>query len=291
VLRATLERDHRSAPNATKRQSTQSIEEGDHLSRSTTTLESRVQKSKPTQGAKMSTAIIHLRTQITKVPASLSAQHRGKTRVVQALTLREPGAHVWNRVKGESGEAFRAFVAYRDLPGKRSIRKAAEIVGKSHQLLERWSACWSWVSRVAAFDDEILAVQDELAPRSVLAMRRRHAQAGAEMVGKAGESVRALDPTKVSVRDAVALLKTGVDIERQAFGLSDEAQNVPHSNRPTVGVLVQGPIAWMTNPSADPTADKSSGRPGGKVLAEKVVARFRELVVPRPVRTNERRED
>ena len=46
----------------------------------------------------------------------------------------------WFRLKGESRKAYEAFAVYRDLGAARSQAKAAERLGKSLELMKRWSA-------------------------------------------------------------------------------------------------------------------------------------------------------
>ena len=68
-----------------------------------------------------------------------------------------PGGRVawpWRRQPGESRQAFAAFEVYRDgaVRGRRSIRRTARKLGKSRQLLEKWSVKWRWVERCDRFD-------------------------------------------------------------------------------------------------------------------------------------------
>jgi hypothetical protein len=60
----------------------------------------------------------------------------------------------WSRQQGESRQAFAAFRTYLEAEGRRtrSIRATANVLGKSRQLLERWSAQWRWVERCGRYD-------------------------------------------------------------------------------------------------------------------------------------------
>jgi hypothetical protein len=66
----------------------------------------------------------------------------------------------WDRQKGESKQAYEAFRLYLDsaLRGRPSIRKTAERLDKSRQLLEGWSKKWSWVKRV----DQCIVAEDRV---------------------------------------------------------------------------------------------------------------------------------
>jgi hypothetical protein len=67
----------------------------------------------------------------------------------------------WRRQPGESRQAYEAFSAYlrndavRHSTGTRSIRQTARNLGKSRQLLERWSTRWRWIERCYAYDDAV----------------------------------------------------------------------------------------------------------------------------------------
>jgi hypothetical protein len=54
----------------------------------------------------------------------------------------------WGKQKYESKQAYAAFRAYLE---ERSIRKTAQSLGCSRQLLERWSVKWRWVERAKAY--------------------------------------------------------------------------------------------------------------------------------------------
>jgi hypothetical protein len=73
---------------------------------------------------------------------------------VMAVTSAGRVVWPWRRQPGESRQAFAAFEVYRDeaIRGVRSIRRTANKLGKSRQLLERWSARWQWAARCDRFD-------------------------------------------------------------------------------------------------------------------------------------------
>lgn len=83
---------------------------------------------------------------------------------------------LWDRREAESPEAFEAFRAYRDLGVGRSIRKVAEQLDKSRQLVGRWSADHDWVERAGAWDLEQDRQQREAFKRESVAAGRRQAR-------------------------------------------------------------------------------------------------------------------
>lgn len=76
-----------------------------------------------------------------------------------------------------SPERKEAFALYRDFGTNRSLRAVAERLGKTAELIERWSRGDDWVRRVAAWDAECDRRQQE----AMIAERERigkmHAQA------------------------------------------------------------------------------------------------------------------
>src|SRR5829696_250356 len=60
----------------------------------------------------------------------------------------------WERMDGESPEAYEAFGLYRGLGITRSIRSVGQRLGNSRALIERRSRKWLWVARTQAFDAE-----------------------------------------------------------------------------------------------------------------------------------------
>jgi hypothetical protein len=73
---------------------------------------------------------------------------------------------------GESAVAFSAFRLYSEMPAdERSLRLAAEKLGKRLSLLERWSSKHRWKSRSEARDDHLARIEDQEAAR----LRRENA--------------------------------------------------------------------------------------------------------------------
>lgn len=64
------------------------------------------------------------------------------------------GQKAWHRLKGESIQAYEAFMTYLTLPrDERSIDRACEILSKNRALLGHWSVRNSWVYRVASYEE------------------------------------------------------------------------------------------------------------------------------------------
>ena len=61
----------------------------------------------------------------------------------------------WERQPGESGPAFEAFAAYRDMGEKRTISAVARQLNKSGTLCHRWKLKYDWRARADAYDASI----------------------------------------------------------------------------------------------------------------------------------------
>ena len=125
----------------------------------------------------------------------------------------------WERMDGEGAERWAAFLAYRDLGPGRSVVRAAEQVGKSLSLLERWSADNDWVDRVQAWDEHLARVGDEAREDAVREMHDRHARVAMAVQARAVERPASIDPRELTARDIANWLATACAIERVARGL------------------------------------------------------------------------
>lgn len=71
--------------------------------------------------------------------------------------------HPWERQLNETDVAFAAFVTYRDYERttgeSRSLAKVKQRLGKSKQLMERWSSRHNWLARVGAWDGHLDALR------------------------------------------------------------------------------------------------------------------------------------
>lgn len=73
----------------------------------------------------------------------------------------DPNAKLWEQREGETGRAFAAFVAYRDMGVERSLAKVGQMLDKSVNALWEWSSKYEWVVRVVAWDAEQYRLRQE----------------------------------------------------------------------------------------------------------------------------------
>lgn len=129
----------------------------------------------------------------------------------------------WERQEDEGSKAYEAFCIYRDMGIERTIRKVANVLSKSNQLIKRWSYTHQWVKRAGAWDaeqDRITRIQQT---KEIQAMRKKQRKTaermqdvGQEMLERLHEKVLATG--RVQLGDVVSLLKIGMEQERICRG-------------------------------------------------------------------------
>jgi hypothetical protein len=135
----------------------------------------------------------------------------------------------YEQIKGETKKAFEAFQHYRDMGAERSIRKVAEKLNKSYQLLARWSTQYDWVERALKYDAEMDRIQLIQQEKERKAMSKRHAQQAMIFQGKALEALKDIKPKDLDIKDVIKMFVEGVKVERLSRGESTESAEVKHS--------------------------------------------------------------
>lgn len=135
----------------------------------------------------------------------------------------------WQQMEGESGKAYEAFCVFRDQGATRSCSRVARHLGKSGQLIRRWSATYDWQARSAAWDRHLEAVRDQAwvkaqtaHPDEIAAMNARHAEAAVAVQQKALLRLASISPDDLSPAQTLAWLVEAVKLERMARGEAKE---------------------------------------------------------------------
>ncbi|MCU6603778.1 hypothetical protein OCO53_25390 [Peribacillus frigoritolerans] len=111
----------------------------------------------------------------------------------------------------------------------RSIRKVAEKLNKSYQLLARWSAQYDWVHRANEYDaemDRLQLLQDE---KERKAMGKRHAKSAMLLQSKALERLKTIKPEDLEPKEVIKWFVEAVKIERLSRGETTDKAEVAHS--------------------------------------------------------------
>ena len=144
-----------------------------------------------------------------------------------------PGAA--DRLPGESGKAYEAFLAYLELGASRSNAKVGRQLGKSVSLMDRWSSTWRWGARTGEAESARARELETRLRQSTTEVAIRHLETGgrlaalafAQLVEKYGE--RLADggfAHELRPQDAVRLLAVAADIARRAVGLGDRPEPI-----------------------------------------------------------------
>lgn len=128
----------------------------------------------------------------------------------------------WDRAHGESDQAFEAFKIYRDLGLERSMPKVCEQVHKHVRLMHRWSVEWKWRERVEAWDTEQDRVERQQNLVEVRKMRKRHADTGMLLLGKALQRLARIDPSTLGSLALIKYIEVGAKLEARARGEPEE---------------------------------------------------------------------
>lgn len=130
------------------------------------------------------------------------------------MSSRQP----YDRLPGESRQAYAAFRLFLDAGPTRRVIEVAEQSKKSPSLMYRWSSQWRWIVRAEEYDRE----QDRLHVEAMAVARResaeRHARLAGAVLGKVVTRLQSIDADRLSPRDLIVWLEVAVKIERLALG-------------------------------------------------------------------------
>lgn len=132
-------------------------------------------------------------------------------------------AQPWERQENESDVAFEAFKTYRDMGAERSLASVGKKLGKSQTLMERWSSNHSWVDRARSWDDEQDRILRNEQIKDIKRMRQRHADLAVEMLAKALEGLKRLDPEELNAVSIGRLVEVASKLEQKSRGDTTDA--------------------------------------------------------------------
>ena len=113
----------------------------------------------------------------------------------------------WERQPGESGPAFEAFAAYRDMGEKRTISAVARQLNKSGTLCHRWKLKYDWRARADAYDASIAEEARKQAVSERKKMQDRHIKMSLQLQRKAMEALEKIKPEEMTPKDVKEFLR------------------------------------------------------------------------------------
>lgn len=155
----------------------------------------------------------------------------------------------WERLDGETGKAWEAFVKYRDAGPSRTFTKVADELKKSVQLLSRWGKQYDWAERVLAWDREYDRLWRDRMVRERPHVDQRHAAIAQQFQGKVLRRLKTLHPEGLSAAEVRKWTEVAVKIERAVYGLGETEEE-------RAGGVVQIVVdpRWMPGPTSTPDA-------------------------------------
>lgn len=129
----------------------------------------------------------------------------------------------WDRQDEESDTQWAAFQVFRDLPmGNRTMAETAREIGiRNTGNLYKWCVSYKWRDRAAAWDIHLDKIRQKGFEDEVRLMGERHARLGMTMQDLGGARIGQIASSPelqatMTVKDSIALVKVGTDIEREA---------------------------------------------------------------------------
>ncbi len=125
-------------------------------------------------------------------------------------------AESWERLPGESSQAFSAFLIYLELGEERTTQKVSQKLDKSGTLIRRWSARWRWVERARLYDNHLTRIKQGATEKIAKEMRERQVKIALLMQQKTIQLLVNLQPEELTPLQALRLFEVGVKLERAA---------------------------------------------------------------------------
>lgn len=154
----------------------------------------------------------------------------------------------WERQSKESNQAYEAARLYFEKRIDRSLSSVGKRLGKSQDLMERWSSRWSWVDRAAAYDAHMDQIEQDARESALVtdaakwaerqrSLKEREFTLAEALLTKAEMMLKfplqtqkvekdgkmtIINPADWSLRDAAKLLETASKVARLSAGMVTE---------------------------------------------------------------------
>lgn len=154
----------------------------------------------------------------------------------------------WERIPGETAEAYRIFAVHRDTGHRRSYERTAQLTGKTHQAVRHLSSRNGWAARIQAYRDATVSDAEQIQrERTAEALNRIQDEYDEMAPLNHAEAMRRVPG--MSDRDWVAWSSARDKVRLQAIGITERG----------AGSGGQTNVQVINNPPADPnSADVSA---------------------------------
>ena len=132
----------------------------------------------------------------------------------------------WERLTGETSEAFCAFCVFRDFGMDRNILKAVESVEKDERLRlkkyrswRNWAAKYRWNVRAADYDRWRESLKQTEVRKTIEAQGEKHRQVTGKMLDVVNKKLDLMNPEELTQGMVAEWTQTAIKAEREAAGL------------------------------------------------------------------------
>lgn len=162
--------------------------------------------------------------------------------------MEEADRNPWDQQPGETGKAYAAFLAYRDLGVGRTCAEVGRALGKSSELIRRWRKQWGWDERCASWDGHLAGARDTAwleatvaTPSGLAAMNQRHLVVLQQIQQKALLRLESLEVGDIGIQVAFAWLMSAIAQERAVYGQLPEEAHGDEADQEAVVKLLSDP--------------------------------------------------
>lgn len=164
------------------------------------------------------------------------------------VPVEEQDRNPWDQQPNETGKAYAAFLAYRDLGLARSSAEVGRQLSKSAELIRRWKKQWRWDERVAAWDGHLAGARDMAwleatvaTPSGLAAMNQRHLAVLQQIQQKALLRLEQLQVADLGHAIAFQWLMEAIRAERAVYGQLPEEAHGEEADQEAVVKLLSDP--------------------------------------------------
>ena len=111
----------------------------------------------------------------------------------------------WEQLPGETGRAYAAFRAYRDMGLERNIRKAVETAepdegkrDKRYRMWRNWSTQFRWRERTTAYDRYMESLKQAEKRKTIEAQGEKHRAVTGKMLAVVEKKLDLMDPSDLT---------------------------------------------------------------------------------------------
>jgi hypothetical protein len=149
----------------------------------------------------------------------------------------------WERLRGETGKAYAAFCAFRDLGAERNIRKAVETVekditaqGKRYRVWRNWSTAYRWHERAADYDRYTEKLKAGELRKTIEAQGEMHRAVTGKMLDVVKKKLDLMDPVELTQGNVSEWVQTAI-----------KAEQITSNRYQVTGNKEQGELAFVSD--------------------------------------------